>query len=225
MSPGIELEPSEISVTTLLLGQSSFYAMGRDNSFASLDLMNGYNGLDGSSVVPVMLQTIISNWIGPVWWSLASLRMLLVFLEARNAPTATQSEKGGIAPAKCTLNGTVEENGTSYLNGKGQTNGNGAENGRIRDSIIDGGTVPGRANKTEHVIQARRPFFEHLTLQTVFTASSSLAVMLACIWLRDDPTLWTVLAPKYVNVALWAAFHHVLINVVLCTGIWVVIAR
>lgn len=221
--------PSEIAVTTLLLGQSAFYASGRNNSFASLDMMNGYNGIDdtndGINVLAVTLQTILSNWLGPVWWSLASLPMLLAWLEAQIASTATQSGKRVMVPARSTLNGAVEENGTCHLDGKDQTNGNDTKNDRISNFMTDGETVLDSANKTERIIQGRRPFFEHLTFQTMFTASSSLAVMLACIWLRDDPTLWTVLAPKYVNVALWVAFHHFLINVVLCTGVWVIVVR
>lgn len=127
--------------------------------------------------------------------------------------------------ARPTLNGAVEEKGICHLDVNGRTNSNDTENDRIGNSMINGETVLDSANKTERVIQERRPFVEHLTFQTIFTASSSLAVMLACIWLRDDPTLWTVLSPKYVNVALWVVFHHFLINVMLCTGIWVIVVR
>lgn len=162
---GRKLNPSEVAITSLVLGQSSFFAMGRNNSVASLDMLNGYNGLDQSGIIPIVLQTLVSNWIGPVWWSLASLRMLLTWLEAQQGSS--------------------------------------------------------RENKCNNAVSSFRQFFEHVTLQTIFTISSSLAVMLAVLWMRDDPALWTVLAPKYVNVALWAIFHHVFINVVLCTSLWV----
>lgn len=55
------MDPSEIAVTTLLPGQSAFYASGRNNSFASLDMMNGYNGIDNTNdeanVLAVTVQT------------------------------------------------------------------------------------------------------------------------------------------------------------------------
>ncbi|QPH02878.1 hypothetical protein C2857_007096 [Epichloe festucae Fl1] len=65
-----------LSTTILMLGQSAFYSMGRNNSISTLDLLNGFNGLGESSVVGVMLQTLLSNWIGPVWWLFAGLRLL-----------------------------------------------------------------------------------------------------------------------------------------------------
>ena len=36
------------------------------------------------NLLAVSLQTILSDWLGSVWWSLASLRMLLAWLEATN---------------------------------------------------------------------------------------------------------------------------------------------
>ena len=171
VSPQVKLELSEISVTSLLLLQSSFYAMGRNNSIASLDLLNGFNGLGRTDVTAVIFQTLVSNWIGPVWWSLASLRMLLAWVEAQQANTHTG-------------------NGKLALNGH---------------------------NNNTH---ARHAILEHLTFQTIFIASSSLAVMMAWIWKQNDPLVWTILAPKYVNTAVWAVFHHVGINVFVCGGLW-----
>ena len=50
--------------------------------------MNGNNGIvhtnNNLNVLAVSLQTILSDWLGSVWWSLASLRMLLAWLEATN---------------------------------------------------------------------------------------------------------------------------------------------
>ena len=55
-------------------------------------MMNGYNGIDyikhDFNVLAVSLQTVLGNWLGPVWRCLASLRMLLAWLEAINGQTA-----------------------------------------------------------------------------------------------------------------------------------------
>lgn len=221
MLPGVELAPSEIAVTTLLLGQSSFFASGRNNSFASFDMMNGYNGIthtdDDFHVLAMSLQTVLSNWLGPIWWSLASLRMLLAWLEVQEHRTAPEAGGNG---AKSFLNGAAK-NGTLDTDIKILIKAKAAEPDDDRDCLS--GRRPDSVEEKETATQARRPFFEHLTFQSLFTASSSLTTMLACIWLRDDPALWTILAPKYVNVALWATFHHIIINGILCTGLWCLI--
>ena len=218
----MELPPSEIAVTTLLLVQSSFFASGRNNSFASFDMMNGYNGIthtdDDFHMLAVSLQTVLSNWLGPVWWSLAGLRMLLAWLEVQEqhhttpkASFSTISLLNNVAS-----NGTPDSTGTKTpIKAKAaEPNANGHHfQNREPDSTIEKAPAP----------QAGRPYFEHLIFQSLFTASSSLAVMLACIWMRNDPALWKILAPKYVNVALWATFHHIIINGILCTGLWCLI--
>ncbi|GIJ87100.1 hypothetical protein Asppvi_006003 [Aspergillus pseudoviridinutans] len=154
----VQTDISTISLTVLLLSQSAFFSGGRSNSLASLDMMNGYNGISHTdtmlNVILVSLQTILSNWIGPVWWSLAGLRLL-------SAATASKSQDSRV---QC--------------------------------------------------------FLEYLTYQALYSAFSALAVMASCLWWRDDGVLWTVLAPKYVNVALWAGFHQLLVNGLLGMGLW-----
>ncbi|KAJ5964792.1 uncharacterized protein N7479_004668 [Penicillium vulpinum] len=154
----IDAKPSTISLTILLLTQSAFFSGGRNNSLASLDMMNGYNGISHtdsmSNVILVSLQTILSNWIGPVWWSLAGLLLL----------SATTTSK-------------------------------------IRASRL-------------------QAFVEYATYQALSSAISALGMMASCLWWRNDAVLWTVLAPKYVNSALWVVFHQLLVNGVLCAGLW-----
>ncbi|KAH0595098.1 hypothetical protein MHUMG1_07398 [Metarhizium humberi] len=82
----MNLSAVETATTVLLLGQSGFYSMGRSNSIATLDLLNGFNGLGASSVVGVMLQTVLSNWIGPVWWLFAGLRLLSSQADTKQEP-------------------------------------------------------------------------------------------------------------------------------------------
>ena len=64
--PGIS--PAEITVSSLLLQYSSFFALGGTNAISSVDLSNAYNGISGYSVGAVGLLTFISNWAGPIWW-------------------------------------------------------------------------------------------------------------------------------------------------------------
>ena len=106
------LHPSDIAVTSLLLGQSAFYASGHSNSFASFDLTNGFNGIETSRAVAVALQALLSNYFGPVWWSLSSLRMLLAWQEARHLASPTQSVELVVSP-QIHLNGRVEEQNAS----------------------------------------------------------------------------------------------------------------
>ncbi|RYP07496.1 hypothetical protein DL765_009140 [Monosporascus sp. GIB2] len=200
LSPTTGLSISEIAVTALLLGQSSFYASGRNDSVASLDLMNGFNGVGESNIVAVFFQTLTSNWLGPIWWSLASLRLLLAWLEAQNVSATSGLQSGKTAaPSR-----VPPSSGVSLFNGKDDT-------------------AAASKRKTTREGENRRPLFEFLGFQTFYMGTSSLAVMLACLWQRNDPALWTVLAPKYVNTALWTVFYHVLMTAVLGTGVWGVV--
>lgn len=150
--------------------------------------------------------------------------MLLAWLEAKGGQKE-QSSKSKMPSADSAFHDVVEKN--KELTSGSESRFNSAEimPNPLTLPLIGDEPNPSTENHNGGVFQDRRPFFENLTLLTMFTASSTLAVMLACIWLRDDPTLWTVLAPKYVNAALWALFHHLMINVVLCTGIWCTIVR
>lgn len=56
---------------------SSFFALGGTNAISSIDLSNAYNGVSGYSVLAVGLFTFISNWAGPIYWSVATCRLLV----------------------------------------------------------------------------------------------------------------------------------------------------
>ncbi|OCK76489.1 alkaline phosphatase-like protein [Lepidopterella palustris CBS 459.81] len=188
LTPTNAMSPSDIAVTTLLLGQSAFYASGHGNSFASFDLTNGFNGIESSRALAVALQALLSNYFGPVWWSLASLRMILAWVQARSISTPTHPK-----PQGSSTNGSLQDAAKTLRHG---------------------------SSKLESLAPSRSPFLEHLTLQTFYSSSTSLAVLLACIWRRDDPTIWTVLTPKCLNIVLWACFQQFLVNCTLCAGIW-----
>ena len=55
-------------------------------------MVNGYNRIDyikhDFNVLAVSLQTVLGNWLGPVWRCPASPRLLLAWLEAINGQTA-----------------------------------------------------------------------------------------------------------------------------------------
>ncbi|KAH7087763.1 alkaline-phosphatase-like protein [Paraphoma chrysanthemicola] len=72
----IELSPSAATLTTLLLTQTSFFALGNSNSISSIDLSNSYNGISGYNVGAVGLLVFLSNWAGPLFWSLAGILLL-----------------------------------------------------------------------------------------------------------------------------------------------------
>ena len=71
------LTQADISLTSILLQYASFFAFGGTNAISSVDLSNAYNGISGYNVLAVGLLTFISNWSGPIWWSVASCRLLI----------------------------------------------------------------------------------------------------------------------------------------------------
>ncbi|KAL7626028.1 major facilitator superfamily transporter protein [Parahypoxylon ruwenzoriense] len=70
-------EPVEITISSLLLQFSSFFAMGGSNAISGVDLSNAYNGVSGFNIIAVGVLTYLSNWAAPVWWASASNLLLL----------------------------------------------------------------------------------------------------------------------------------------------------
>lgn len=73
----LRLKPIQITTTCLLLGYSLFFALGNSNAISSIDLSNAYNGVSGYNVIAVGILVFVSNWAGPIWWSLAGVGMLI----------------------------------------------------------------------------------------------------------------------------------------------------
>jgi ethanolamine phosphate transferase 2 subunit G len=71
----LNLSPSQLSVTCLVLGQVSFFALGNSNAISSIDLSNAYNGIAGYNIVAVGVLLFIGNWAGPLFWSLGVLAL------------------------------------------------------------------------------------------------------------------------------------------------------
>lgn len=68
---------AEISLTSLMFQQSSFFALGGTNAISSVDLSNAYNGISGYSVLLVGILTFVSNWAGSIWWASGTALLLL----------------------------------------------------------------------------------------------------------------------------------------------------
>jgi ethanolaminephosphotransferase len=56
---------------------ASFFALGGTNSISSIDLSSAYNGVSGYNVIAVGFLTFVSNWVGPIFWSSATVLMLM----------------------------------------------------------------------------------------------------------------------------------------------------
>ena len=74
--PDLFSDKAEIALTSLLLQQSSFFALGGTNAISSVDLSNAYNGISGYNVLLVAILTFVSNWAGPTWWATGTALLL-----------------------------------------------------------------------------------------------------------------------------------------------------
>ncbi|KAJ4987461.1 gpi ethanolamine phosphate transferase 2 [Stagonosporopsis vannaccii] len=93
----LSLTPIQTTLTSLLLSQTSFFALGLNNSISSIDLSNAYNGVSGYNILAVGLLVFISNWAGPVYWSLAGVLLLGGYGSTRgDAPTATKKDRSWV---------------------------------------------------------------------------------------------------------------------------------
>ncbi|KAK5997425.1 GPI ethanolamine phosphate transferase 2 [Cladobotryum mycophilum] len=72
-----DLSVPEITVTSVLLQNTSFFAFGGSNAISSVDLSSAYNGISSFNVIGVGFLTLISNWAGPIFWTTATNILLL----------------------------------------------------------------------------------------------------------------------------------------------------
>lgn len=73
----MNLSPVEISLTSIIFQYTSFFALGGSNAISTIDLSNGYNGVAGYNATVVGALTFCSNWAGPIWWTLATVLLLI----------------------------------------------------------------------------------------------------------------------------------------------------
>lgn len=73
----LHLPPGHVTLTSIILQSSSFFALGGSNAISSIDLSNGYNAVGGYNVAAVGMLTFVSNWAGPLWW-VSAMNLLLL---------------------------------------------------------------------------------------------------------------------------------------------------
>ncbi|KAK8902695.1 hypothetical protein QC760_009184 [Botrytis cinerea] len=73
----LDLSLIEITTSTLLLQQTSFFALGNSNAISSIDLSSAYNGVDSYNVFAVGVLIFVSNWAGPLYFTSAGNLLLL----------------------------------------------------------------------------------------------------------------------------------------------------
>ncbi|KAF2785696.1 alkaline phosphatase-like protein [Melanomma pulvis-pyrius CBS 109.77] len=72
----LDLTPTATTLTTLLLTQTSFFALGNSNAISSISLSNSYNGVSTYNLPLVALLLFASNWAGPIYFSSAGVLLL-----------------------------------------------------------------------------------------------------------------------------------------------------
>ncbi|KAF7886705.1 uncharacterized protein EAF02_003352 [Botrytis sinoallii] len=149
----LDLSLIEITTTTLLLQQTSFFALGNSNAISSIDLSSAYNGVDSYNVFAVGVLVFISNWAGPLYFTSAGNLLLLKLWK-----------KDGV--------------------------------------------------------KRKNVWSNHITLLTIFIASSLTATMIACTVLRTHLFIWTVFSPKFLYTMAWSAGMHLGGNVLVGGGLW-----
>ncbi|KAJ4302932.1 major facilitator super transporter protein [Kalmusia sp. IMI 367209] len=90
----LDLSPTSITTTALLLSQTSFFALANSNAISSIDLSNAYNGVAGYNVVAVGLLLFLSNWAGPLYFTAASALLLASATRPRLASPWPRSTAG-----------------------------------------------------------------------------------------------------------------------------------
>ena len=183
----LSLSPLQITISSFLLGHTAFFALGNSNAISSIDLSNAYNGVSGYNVLAVGILVFLSNWAGPVWWSIAGVKLLIqsqanpeVNDKGKNRRDWVKAEMDNLLPAE-----SKSQRHEAY--GKSE----------------EGGV-----------------FFTHITLLTLFTSASLLAVMVACTVLRTHLFIWTVFSPKYLYAMAWSLAFHLIISVGFGSGFW-----
>ncbi|KAF9154738.1 major facilitator super transporter protein [Linnemannia schmuckeri] len=80
------------SCSILLWTLSSFFLLGNSNSIASIDISNAYVGIQSYDIFLTGVLTFVSNWAGPLWWTIAALVLMRWDLEWEFAWTKENRE-------------------------------------------------------------------------------------------------------------------------------------
>ncbi|KAG0052794.1 major facilitator super transporter protein [Gryganskiella cystojenkinii] len=65
------------SCTILIWTLTSFFLLGNSNSIASIDISNAYVGIQAYDISLTGVLTFLSNWAGPIWWTIAGTVVVL----------------------------------------------------------------------------------------------------------------------------------------------------
>ncbi|XPS76453.1 major facilitator super transporter protein [Ascochyta lentis] len=186
----LNLSPTQATLTSLLLSQTSFFALGLNNSISSVDLSNAYNGVSGYNVLGVGLLVFLSNWAGPVYWSIAGVLLLRPNNEARSTHRNNDKNK----PAKRSW---VEQ-----------------EHAHLSQLARP------KADERVEDKEQEQAWTRHVALLTLFTGVMLASVMAACTALRTHLFIWTVFSPKYLFAMAWGFAWHLGVTVGLGGFVW-----
>jgi ethanolamine phosphate transferase 2 subunit G len=95
---GQDLDLVELTTASLLLQYSSFFAFGGTNAISSVELSSAYNGVAGFDVVAVGVLTFLSNWAAPIFWTSATVLLLLRKQKNSAAVARSKTNESGDAP-------------------------------------------------------------------------------------------------------------------------------
>lgn len=66
-----------INLFIIIMQNSSFFLFGSTNSISTVDLTNSFNGLSSYNMIASGLLTYVCNWAGPLFWTIASLKLTI----------------------------------------------------------------------------------------------------------------------------------------------------
>lgn len=176
----LNLDPISLTTTTLLLTQTSFFALGNSNAISSIDLSTSYNGISGYNVTLVGILLFVSNWAGPIYFTAVGILLL-------GGHGGAQSTRRHIATSELDDRDWVREE-RAHL-----------ERMARQEQIVEERKTEGGGWKV---------WSEHVGLMTLWTGMSIASVMLACTVLRQHLFIWTVFSPKFLFAMAWGIGFH-----------------
>jgi ethanolamine phosphate transferase 2 subunit G len=225
----LHLSPTQISLTTLLLAQTSFFALGNSNSISSIDLGNAYNGVSGYNVLAVGMLVFVGNWAGPIWWSVAGIVLLVENARPGSSAALEDQETKGQTGNGPSSSATAAAAETNSANDKAKKPVHNRRHWISQEHIHLAATASPSAQSSLQPLPSSAPstalstekaFTAHLSLHTLFTSAALLFVMASCTILRQHLFIWTVFSPKYLYAMAWNLGFHLLISVGLGWGLW-----
>ncbi|KAF2715075.1 alkaline phosphatase-like protein [Pleomassaria siparia CBS 279.74] len=183
----IDLSPTAIALTTILLAQTSFFALGNSNAISSISLSNSYNGISGYSLPAVALLLFASNWAGPIFFSSAGV--LLLGSHGREQRFVNKEELDA-------RDWIAEER--EHLMKQATKESEGRERRKGATDVWRG----------------------HIALLTLGVSAGLVAVMAACMVLREHLFIWTVFSPKFLFAGAWGTFFHLGVSIAWGSALW-----